>query len=91
MGGAREARAPHFFIYCNFSFISLFQFFGKVGNFQKINFPFFHFFDFFEISRKFWIYLENQIFIFSIYSIFQKFVIFWDFCKMALTLGGWTT
>ena len=48
-GGAREARAPHFLIFCNFSFVFLLQFFGKVGNFQKINFPFFHFFDFFEI------------------------------------------
>ena len=46
MGGAREARAPHFLICCNFSFISLFQFFGKVANFQKINFPFFHVFRF---------------------------------------------
>ena len=53
-----EARAPHFFIFCNFSFIFLFHLFGKAANFQKINFPFFNFFDFSEICQFFFIFYE---------------------------------
>ncbi len=45
MGGAREARFP--LIFFIFSFIFHFQGFGNVRNFQKTNFAFFHFFDFF--------------------------------------------
>ena len=59
-GGAREARAPHFFIFCNFSGASLFHFFfGKVANFQKISFPFFHFFNFSEICYFSWFFTKS--------------------------------
>ena len=60
VGQGRNARPP-FFHCLNFSGASLFQFFGKVANFQKINFPFFHFFDFSEIWHFFSIFCKMAL------------------------------
>ena len=88
MGGAREARAPHFLIFCNFSFIFLFHFFGKVGNFQKINFPFFHFFVFLEICAFLSIFIDflrnpERVEPPRASVSLQGFFIFWKSCKFS--------
>ena len=48
------------FKFLNFSGPFLFTFFGKVANFQKINFPFFHFFDFSEFCQFLLDFLRNR-------------------------------
>ena len=51
--GARASRAPPIFSFFEFFWRFPFSIFGKVANFQKINFPFFHFFDFLKFDHLF--------------------------------------